>query len=225
MRGLRLVLAVVRKELLLEWRDPSRLTGLLVFSAALTLLLAFAMPGVHVLPDVAAGAIWLGLVLASTRSLDQSFRTEVENGALEGLVLWPVPSLVIFHGKALANAIVLLLVAVPLTALVFVLYHPRMHGSVVDLGVVLTLGCMALAAPGTLVAAIATQARGSSALLPVLFFPLVVPVVLAATRATTLVLEGDPMDQVGAWVKLLLVFDLAHWTLDGLLFSRIVDEG
>jgi heme exporter protein B len=217
--------AVAAKELLLEWRDPSRTTGLLVFSLALLLMVAFAMPSVDLLREVAGGAVWLALLLASTRSLDQSLRVEVENGALEGMILWPVDPLAVYYGKALANALVLFAVALLITPIVVVLYHPPFRGNVGQLLGVLALGAAGLAAPGTLVATLTVQARGSSALLPMLLFPLVVPVVLASARATTLVFEGDPMDQVGAWILLLLAFDVLHWALDGLLFTRIVDEG
>ncbi len=217
--------AVLHKELLVEWRDPSRLIGLLVYAFVLLLLLAFAMPGTHVLPEISGGALWLGLVLASTRSFDQSFRVELENGALEGLVLWPVDPLAIYFGKMLANTVVLLVVATLLVPLVLVLYHPELRGSLPTLLGVLVAGSLGLAAPGTLVAALATQARGSSALLPMLLLPLVVPVVLAASKATALVFEGDPMGQADDWLSLLVVFAVLHASLDGLLFTRIVDEG
>jgi heme exporter protein B len=223
------VLAVVRKELLIEWRQRSRMVGLFFFSFAVLLLVAFAMPNINVLRDIAGGALWLGILLASARSLDQSFAVEMENGALEGLVLWPVSAPVIYYGKAIANALVLLVVAVCVTPLAIALYNPALPApwqiTVPQLAATLVLGCTGLAAPGTLVAALTTQSRGSSALLPLLFFPLVVPVLMAASRATTLAMEGDAMDQVDDWLAILLAFNLVHWALDGLLFARVVDEG
>lgn len=222
---LRQIPAVIGKELLVEWRERSRVTGLLFYAFALLLMVAFAMPDVHMLADISGGALWLGLLLASTRSLDQSFRVELENGGLEGLVLWPVDPLAIYYGKALANAIVLLLVAAVLLPMVLLLYHPEVRGGFGQLALILVLGSLAIALPGTLVAALTTQARGSSALLPVLLFPLVVPVMLATSRSTMLVFEGDPMGQADDWIALLIVFNLLHGSLDGLLFHRIVDEG
>jgi heme exporter protein B len=222
---MRSIVAVVHKELLVEWRQRSRMTGLLFFSFAVLLLIAFAVPDTGLLRDLAGGALWLGLLLASARSLDQSFAVELENGALEGLVLWPVRPHALFLGKALANTIVLLLVAVAITPLCFALYNPAMRGSWLQLGALLALGSAGIAAPGTLVAALTSQARGSSALLPLLLFPLVVPVILAASRATTLLLEGDPMGQVDDWMVILALFNAVHWTLDTALFSRVVDEG
>lgn len=219
------VLAVLRKELLVEWRQRSRFTGLVFFALAVLLLVAFAVPDTGLLRDLAGGALWLGLLLASARSLDQSFGVELENGALEGLVLWPVPPAALFLGKALANMLVLLAVAVAITPLALALYDPVIRGSLWGLGGLLVLGCAGIAAPGTLVAALTSQARGASALLPLLLFPLVVPVILAAGRATTLLLEGDPMHQVDDWAMILGVFNALHWSVDALLFARVVDEG
>lgn len=224
MSWIRQIPAVLYKELLIEWRDLSRLSTLFFFSFALLLMLAFSSEGVHKLPDLSSGALWIGLLLASTRSLDQSFAIEMENGCLEGLVLWPVDPIAIYYGKAIANALVLFAVSVAITPLLIVLYHPVLTGSVFDLLAVMALGCFALAAPGTLVAALTTQARGSSALMPFLLFPLVIPVVMSSARATALVFQGDPMGQVDNWMQLLLVFNAAHWALDGLLFTRVVDD-
>lgn len=219
------VLAVLGKELLVEWRQRSRFTGLFFFAFAVLLLVAFAMPNTTILSEIGGGALWLGLLLASARSLDASFAVELENGALEGLVLWPVPPSAIYYGKALANTLVLLAVAVFLTPLTVALYNPPANASLAQVAAVLVLGCAALAAPGTLAAALTTQARGASALLPLLFFPLVVPVIMAASRATTIALEGDAMGQVDDWLTILGAFNLVHWSLDGLLFARVVDEG
>ncbi len=217
--------AVVSKELLVEWRERTRVSSLFFFALALLLMVAFAMPHTQMLSEIAGGILWVGLLLASTRSLDQSFQIEMENGSLEGLVLWPVDPLAIYYGKAIANTVIIWLVGMAITPLLIVLYHPPMNGSWLELILTLALGSAALAAPGTLVAALTVQARGSSALLPLLLLPLVVPAVMAASRATLLVFEGDLMHQVDDWLLLLLLFDLVHWSLDGLLFTRIVDEG
>ena len=91
------------------------------------------------------------------------------------------------------------------------------------LGVIL-LGTAGLSAPGTLYSAMTAQARARQTLLPLLLFPLVVPVLIAAVRATALVILGDPMDQLAPWTRLLAVFDLIYWSLCGLLFGRVVED-
>lgn len=222
----RQVVAVVGKDLLIEWRSPARVSGLLFYALALVLVIAFATGATtQVLRDIAGGTLWLGLLLASTRSLDASFAIEEEQGALEGLVLWPVSPAALFYGKALANTLVIAGVSAVLAPVVLAVYDVTFRGSSWQLALFLVLGSAALAAPGTLYAAITRQARGASVLLPLLMFPLVVPALMAAARGTTLVLEGDPMGQNGGWLALLATFVAVHWLIDGLLFRFVVEDG
>jgi heme exporter protein B len=89
---------------------------------------------------------------------------------------------------------------------------------------ILALGAAGLSAPGTLYAAMTAQARARQTLLPLLLFPLVVPVLLSAVKATALLILGDPMGQLRPWTLLLVCFDLIHWALCGLLFDRVVED-
>lgn len=222
---IRQTIAVAMKDLLVELRTPVRTSGLFFYGLSLLLLVAFASNTTDVMRQQAGGMLWLGMLLASTRSLDQSFGTELDEGALEGMVLWPVRPLAIYYGKALANAIVLSVVATALLPLVIALYDVSIKGSLVHLAGAIVLGSGALAAPGTLLAAITTQARGTSVLLPLLMFPTVIPAVLAASRVTTLVMEGDPMGQATAWLSILVAINAIHWLGSGLLFGRVVEDG
>ena len=222
---IRQIFEVARKDLLIEWRSPSRVAGLFFFALVLVVLVAFtADASTSVLRKTAGGALWLGLLLASARSLDLSWAVETDNDALTGMVLWPVHPAAMFYGKALANTAVLFLVGATLTPLVIAMYNAPIVGPLHQFAAVLVLGGAALAAPGTFYALLTTRARASSVLLPLLMFPLVVPALLAASRATTLLMEGDAMGEVQSWLALLLAFDVLHWSLDGLFFGLIVEE-
>jgi heme exporter protein B len=89
---------------------------------------------------------------------------------------------------------------------------------------VIVLGAAGLAAPGTLYAAMTSQVRAKQTLLPLLLFPLIVPALLASVKATSLVILGDPMQQLKSWIGLLAAFDLIYWSLCGLLYGRVVEE-
>jgi heme exporter protein B len=225
MNAPRQVAGVLMKDMLVELRSPVRVSGLFFYAFALLLMVAFASNTTDIMRKQAGGILWIGMLLASTRSFDQSFGAELEEGALEGLVLWPVSPIALYYGKALANAVVLAVVATGLLPLVIALYDVNVRGDPAVLGLTLLLGAGALAAPGTLLAAITGQARGASVLLPLLLFPTVVPAVLAASRATTLVMEGDPMGQSPAWLWVLGALNLLHWTVGGLLFRWVVEDG
>jgi heme exporter protein B len=218
------VATVLRKELAVELRRASRISGVFFFALALLVMVAFASPSTSALRDHAGGTLWIGLLLASTRALDQSYMSEHEHGTMEGMVLWPVEPWAIFYGKALANTMLLSLVAFGLLPLLVGLFDLSVHGETSSLVGFTLLGCAALAAPGTLYGLIASQARGSSVLLPLLLFPLVIPAMMAAARGTALVFEGDAMGDSILWLQLLGGFNVVHWSLSGLLYGRIVED-
>jgi heme exporter protein B len=222
---IRQVIAIVAKDLLVEWRAPARASAVLFFAIALVLVVAFASGATTALRRHAGGTLWVGLLLASSRSLDRSFQTETEGGALEGLVLAPIAPSALYVGKALANTLVLVLVAAVLCPIVLALFDASVRGNVALLVPIVSLGCAAIAAPGTLYGLVANQTRGASVLLPILHFPLVIPAVLAAARGTSLVLDGDPMEQANAWLGLLATFAIVHVTLGTLLFGRLLEDG
>jgi heme exporter protein B len=221
----RQIIAVALKDLAIELRSPVRVFGVFMFALALVLMVAFASgTTTRILHDIAGGTLWVGLLLTSTRSLDQSFSIELEEGALEELVLRPVEAAAIFYGKAIANTVVLWVVTAALTPLVMAVFDAPLRGPWWQFFLFLILGNTALAAPGTLYAALTSQARGSSVLLPLLLFPLVVPALMAAARGTTVVMEGDPMGQATAWLGVLVVFNLIQWSISGILFRYVVEE-
>lgn len=221
---MRQLLAATHKDLLLSWRSRAQATAVVVFGATTLLLLSFAVgPNAGALRINAGGFLWVALLLSSTLALAESYRLEIEQRALEGLLLLPASPRALFYGKAIANWLQLLLVGIGLLPVMIVLYDPGTENLIPLVGV-LALGTAALSAPGTLYAAMSSQARAQQVLLPLLLFPLVVPVLLAAVKATTLLLLGDPMGQVRSWVALLFAFNGVFWPLCGLLFGPVVDE-
>jgi heme exporter protein B len=220
----RQIAAMLWKELLTEWRMRARVSGIFWFSVVLVLIVAFANPAMHTLKDIAGGTLWVAILLASTRSLDQSYAVELEHGAMEGLQLWPVDPIAMFCGKALANTLVLLLVSIAVLPALIAIYDPPLKGSALELLAVIVLGCAGIAAPGTVLGLITSQARGSSVMLPLLMFPLVVPALLAASSATSRLFEGDPMGQAPSWILLLVVFNAVHWSVSAVLYGRIFED-
>jgi heme exporter protein B len=218
------LVAVLRKEALLQWRTRAQLVAIFVFGASALLLFSFAIgPDSAALRQHAAGFLWLGLLLASTLTLAESFQSEMEHRALEATLLMPVRPAALFFGKAISNWAQLSLLGMALVPLMVVLYDAGTVRIPALFGIIL-LGSAGLSAPGTLYAAMTAHSRARQTLLPLLLFPLVVPVLLAATRASSLLITGDPMGQVRAWATLLLCFVAIHWSLCGLFFGRVVED-
>jgi len=216
--------AALRKDLLLQWRTRAQAAAVYAFGASALLLFSFAVgPQAALLREQAAGFLWLGLMLSSTLTLAESFQAEAEQRALEGLLLLPASPRALYYAKALANTAALFLLGAGLLPMMVILYDAATPRVPPLLGIVL-LGSAGLSAPGTLYAAMTSQARARQTLLPLLLFPLVVPVLLASVKATSLIIHGDPMGQLGSWTLLLTCFNVIHWSLCGLLFERVVED-
>lgn len=216
---------VLRKDLLIEWRTRARLTSLIFFAASTLLIFSFAMgPNIEVLRAHAGAYLWLGILFASTLSLGESFRVEGENQALEGLKLIPVDPRAIFLGKVLGNTALLWLLALALLPVCVALFDIDPGRNPLALLAFVALGGVGISAPGTIYAAISSNARARDVMLPLLLFPVLMPMLLATVKGTSLALLGDPQEQLPSWLKLLAAFDLIYFSLGFLLFPRVVED-
>jgi heme exporter protein B len=216
---------VMRKDLLVEWRTRARLNALVFFSVSTLLLFSFALgANTTALRLHAAGYFWLAIMFASILSLSESFRIESENNSLDGLRLAPVHARSIFLGKALGNTILLWGLGSILAPLSIAVFDLHLAQSPLQLLVILGAGSMAISAAGTFYAAIASNARARDVLLPILLFPVLVPVLISAVKATALVFEGDPMGQMSSWLSLLWALNVIYWAMGLVLFPRILED-
>ena len=224
-KGFRQAIAILGKDLWIEGTSWVRWGGLVAFAILVLLLFSFAVgPNSVMLQKHAAGYLWLATLFASANLFTQSFLLETEGGAIEQLQLAPVFPAALFYGKALANTIQLLLVMSvmlpPLIALCDVWFVEGFGLFVITM----LLGAFGLSAPGAMYAAMTARLSNQQLLLPLLLFPLIVPALLSAVKATSLIFFGDPMGQIGSWLTLLGAFDLIYWILCGIVFGRIVES-
>lgn len=216
---------VLRKDWQIEWRTRARLTALIFFALSTLLLFSFAMgPDINALRAHAPGYLWLGLLFASTLSLGESFRVESENNALTGLVLAPVDPRAIFIGKVFGNATLLFGLALVLLPVTVALYDVDLLHAPLQLLLVLFLGVMGISAPGIVYSAISANARARDVMLPLLMFPILMPLLLAAVSATRFTLMPDAQEQLPSWLKLLTAFDLIYLSVGFLVFPKVVEE-
>lgn len=215
---------VLVKDLQLAWHTRARVMSVLVFGWMTLLLFSFASVDTARMQSNAPGYLWLALLLCSTLSLAENFRVEMQNRALEGLRLIPVEPAAIFYGKALAALFLLVVLGVLLVPIMLLLYNVQVKMGILLLLAVVFCGSAGIAAPGILYGLLSARVRSGEVLLPLMLFPLEVPALLASTRATELVLTGDPMQQVQSWLSLLIAFDLVFWSVCGILFGRLMEE-
>jgi len=216
---------VLRKDWQIEWRTRARLTATVFFSLSTLLLFSFAMgPGIDVLRAHAPGYLWLGILFASVLSLGESFRIESENQSMTGLLLSPVDARSIFLGKVAGNALLLFALGLLLLPVTVALYDVDLSKNPAALLLALALGCVGIAAPGTVYAALSSNARARDVMLPLLLFPVLVPMLLAAVSATRFALSTDAQAQLPSWLQLLTAFDLIYLSVGFLVFPRVVED-
>jgi heme exporter protein B len=220
----RRALIVLWKDLLTERRSKESLNALLFFALLLLFLFQFALgPDRERLHAALPGLLWLGFILAGLLGLGRSFIAERDNDCWEGLRLTPGDKSAIYLGKLLGNFAMMAAVEVVLLTLFGFFYDMALWPVLGPLLAVLTPGTVGLAAVATLFAAMTAQLRARELLFPVLLLPAQVPVLLAAVSATQAVLLGQPLAEVGHWLKLLLAADVVYVAIGVLTFEFVLD--
>lgn len=217
------VTALIWKDLAAELRSRELLGSMLVFSLLAILIFNFALElQVQLRATLSSGVLWVTLAFAGTLGLSRSMAVERERGALDGLLLAPVDRSALFFGKALANLLFILLVAAIMLPLFAALYNVNLFRP--GLALVILLGAIGYAAVGSLLAAMAVQTRTREVLLPILLFPVILPVLIAAVKASNGYLQGLPGTEIAPWLNLLLAYDVIFLALAMMVFEFVVQE-
>jgi heme exporter protein B len=217
------VRAIVAKDIVAEVRTKEIFTSMVVFALLVIIIFNFAFELRRVdLALIAPGILWVAFTFAGVLGLNRSFILEKDRGSLEGLMLSPVDRSAIYLGKMVGNLIfmtVMEAVALPL----FIVFSnlPIVLGGLIP---VIVLGTVGFAGVGTLLAAIAVNTRTREVMLPVLLFPIEVPLIIAAVKATQLVLEGKALAEAAAWLDLMVTYDVIFLVIAFLTFEYVIEE-
>ena len=220
----RRVRAIIWKDLTSERRSKAGFNAVAFLGVLILLLFGFALgPDAEALRDAAAGALWLAILFAGVLAFNRSYQLELDGGALEPLLLYPAPRWTIYVGKFLANLLFVILVEAVVVPVAIVLFGVKAAGGWLPQMGVLVLGTVGFVALGTFYAAMASRSRAREVLLPLLLFPMLVPVLLSATEASQSMMAGDPMRQAGAWIKLLATFDVIFVVASVFAFEHVIE--
>ena len=219
------VLAIARKDLLQEVRSRAVTVATLFFSAVTLIMMAFALgQDAELLRRSAPGVLWVALAFAGVITAAQSYQSDLEEGAFDQLLLYPVPRASVFLGKLLANWLYLLALGLLMAPVTLMLYGAGTGPDVWLLPVTLTLGTLGFAVVATFYAALTANLQAREALLPVLMFPVVVPVLLGAVRSSESLMSLHNAVLAGGWLQLLGGFDLVYFVTCTAIFHLVVEE-
>jgi heme exporter protein B len=216
---------IARKDLAIEFRTRSAFLSAVVFSLLGLVIFYYAWdPTAVTATDLAPGVLWIIFTFSGLLGLHRSFGVETADRAIDALLASPVSREAIFLGKAIANLVFVAAVqalAMPALAL---FYNLRLGDVAAPLIAIAILAAIGLVAVGTLFSAMAVNTRLAELLLPMLALPFFVPIVIAAAQATSKLLSGRPVVEIGAWLKLLLAFDIVFVAACTLAYPFTVED-
>jgi heme exporter protein CcmB len=220
----KVALLVLRKDVVIEAKSFEMLSTTLFFAVSCVLVFAFALVrDGAIVADAAAGILWIAIAFAGTLALGRTFERERYAETLRALLLAPAPRAAIYVGKLLGIVLLLAVAEAILVPLVTLLFSAPLFARPVLLGALLFAGTVGFAAVGTLFAAMLVRSRTRDVMLPILLYPITVPVIIAGVRGTAALLEAAPDEPVARmWIALLAAFDvvfvtLALWTFEPLM--------
>lgn len=221
---LKATFAIIQKDLIAEFRSRELLTAMLTFAMLVILIFNFALDlNIEVRKAVTAGVLWTTFAFAGTLGLNRSMAIEKDKGCLDALLLAPIDRSAIFFGKAISNLAFMLIVEALVLPLYAILYNETRIFQPEFL-VVLLLGSIGYITVGTVLSAMSVQTRTRDVLLPILLFPIVIPVLLASVQASGLIINEADFEKILTPLNLLIVYDVLFIAASFMLFDFIVEE-
>jgi heme exporter protein B len=222
MKFWRKAIAITRKDVLSEMRTKEVIFSVLVFTLLVIVTFNFAFETTQeTVKLVAPGMLWVTFAFAGVLSLNRSFILEKEEGCLEGLMACPIDREAIYVGKMLGSLVFMLIVegiALPIFAFLFNLVIS------LQLIVITVLATVGFVAVGTLFSALAVNTKAREMVLPILFLPIVAPVIVSAVKASGLALSGGPWSDLSSWLQIIAAFDAIFLVVSFLIFAFVIEE-
>ena len=219
------LLTITWKDMLSEFRSRETITSMLIFCLIVVVIFNFMFePGSTLVREMIPGILWVAITFAGILGLNRSFIYEVDQGCMQGLLLCPVDHYILYLGKMLGNFLFMLIMEIVILPLMIVLFNLNITNILLPLMLVIFLGTLGFAAVGTLLSAISVNTRAREILLPILLFPIAIPILLAAVKATGSLINDATITNALSWIKILTGFDIIFLVISCLLFEYVVED-
>ena len=221
--SLAVIWAIGRKDLLLETRNKDIIVAISVFALLVLMIFTFAIDINQVNAKLTGpGILWASIAFAGVTGLNRAFALELEGNTLEALMLAPISRDLIYAGKMFGNFLFITaaqIIVIPIFAVLFNLAVLRWEMLVVSL--LTTIGFSAI---GTLFAAMTIRVRAREVMLPLLFLPVVTPLIMAAVESTSHVVNDSSWPEIYQWIQLAIAFDIAFIVISAFIFQQILED-
>jgi len=217
--------AIFRKDLLIELRTKDSLNAMLFFGVVVLVVFNFALEsGRDSMRQAAPGILWVAFAFSGTLGLNRTFAAEKENGCLQGLLLVPADRGVVYLGKMLAASVFMLLAEAVIFVFSVVLFNLTVWAEIPYLALVFMIGTLGFTAVGTLLAAISVNTKLREVLLPLILFPVVLPILVNAVEATNIILNAFDSAALRLPLTVMSVFTIVFGTLSYVVFEHVLED-
>jgi len=217
--------AIVKKDIVTELRTKELFSSMLLFALLIIVIFNFAFGfSVEILNLAAPAMLWIAFTFSGILGLSRSFALEKEGNAITGMLLTPTDRSIIYAGKMISNTIFVFIVGI-ITVLMFILFfNYAFAATLIPLIPIIFLGSVGFVSVGTLFSAMAINTKLREVLLPILLFPIIIPVIVSAVKLSGAVLEGNSVYTAASSLKLLVSFDIIFITACAVTFEYVIDE-
>lgn len=219
------ILAFLIKDLKNEYRTKELFSSVFTFALLIIVIFNFTFSFSRELVEKAMPSfIWISFLFAGILGLSRSFGTEKDNDAIKGTLLTPVNRSVLFISKFLSNLVFLTVIELILFPLFIVFFNYEIKGSIPGLIVIIISGTAGFVSVGTLFSAMSMNTRLREVILPIMLFPVVLPLLINAVRVTQAVMSGKPLEKVWYSIELIFAFDLIFLIASALVYEYVLED-
>lgn len=217
--------AVFRKDLLIELRTKDSLNAMLFFGIVVLVIFNFALESVRgEIRSAVPGVLWVSFAFSGTLGLNRMFAAEKENSCLQGLLMLPVDRGTLFLGKMMAASVFMLVTEAILFVFALVFFNLTVGREIPWLALVFLLGTLGFTSVGTLLSAVSANTRMREVLLPLILFPVVLPILVNAVEATNIILNTVEYEALELPLSIMAVFTVVFTTISYLLFEYVLED-
>jgi len=222
---MRQVAAIVWKDFTVELKTRELFVSMFIFAVLVILIFIFSVDlSIVNANEVGPGVLWVAILFAGTIGLNRSFMLEKENQCIQGLMLAPIDRSVIYFGKMLSNLAFLLIMEAFILPVFMIFFNVDIFSHLFSLLFVILIGTIGFSALGTLLSSLSANLKTRDIMLPILLYPLMVPIAIGSVKMTSQVLAGEGLSSVMNWVGLTLCFDVIFIGVSIMTIDHILEE-
>ena len=219
------IAAIVWKDFVTELKTRELLSAMFIFALLVILIFIFSINlSIVKASEVGPGILWVAFLFAGTIGLNRSFMLEKENGCLMGLMLVPADRTTIYFGKLISNLIFLSIMELFILPLFMIFFNIDLLSHLGPLLVVVFLGTLGFCALGTLLSSLSANLKTREIMLPILLYPLLIPIIIGAVRMTGQILDGKELADMMKWIGLTASFDIIYIGVSIMTIDHILEE-